>query len=242
MPGPEVGEEVGGRVLDRPPPVRAQHALGVAVRVGLGSLAHGRTVPAMIRRTRSTSRGSHGRAQGGHGARRRRQGGVRERRAGGADHARALLPGSEFHRLWGGDEAPHFPDDGAQPARTELLPARRRVPVRPLHPAARGERGAAGRPRHRGGAGRVGGEAPGHGRPHGAGRAGHAHHRHRRLRGGPVGLGHPRARRRRVGHAQPRRHGRAERHPPPVEQPGRRARRDRRVPHRRPSRPGRRVT
>ena len=47
-PGPEVGEEVGGGVLDRAPAVRAQHALGVAVRVGLGSLAHGRTVPAMI--------------------------------------------------------------------------------------------------------------------------------------------------------------------------------------------------
>jgi mannose-6-phosphate isomerase-like protein (cupin superfamily) len=26
-----------------------------------------------------------------------------------------LLPGSEFHRLWGGDAAPHFPDDGAEP-------------------------------------------------------------------------------------------------------------------------------
>ena len=24
-----------------------------------------------------------------------------------------LLPGAEFHRLWGGDEAPTFPDDGA---------------------------------------------------------------------------------------------------------------------------------
>ena len=87
--GSEVGEQVGGRVLDRPPAVRAQHALGVAVRVGLRSVAHGRTVPAMILRTRSTSRGSHGRAQGGHRARRRRQGGVRERRAGGADHADA---------------------------------------------------------------------------------------------------------------------------------------------------------
>ncbi len=27
----------------------------------------------------------------------------------------ALLPGSEFTALWGGDEAPHFPDDGAMP-------------------------------------------------------------------------------------------------------------------------------
>lgn len=27
----------------------------------------------------------------------------------------SLLPGNEFHRLWGGDEAPHFPDDGSRP-------------------------------------------------------------------------------------------------------------------------------
>jgi mannose-6-phosphate isomerase-like protein (cupin superfamily) len=26
-----------------------------------------------------------------------------------------LLPGMEYHRLWGGDAAPHFPDDGSQP-------------------------------------------------------------------------------------------------------------------------------
>ena len=26
-----------------------------------------------------------------------------------------LLPGAEFHRLWGGDETPRFPDDGAMP-------------------------------------------------------------------------------------------------------------------------------
>ena len=27
----------------------------------------------------------------------------------------ALLPGNEFHRLWGGDEAPRFPDAGKRP-------------------------------------------------------------------------------------------------------------------------------
>ena len=27
----------------------------------------------------------------------------------------SLLPGNEFHRLWGGDEAPRFPDDGSRP-------------------------------------------------------------------------------------------------------------------------------
>ncbi len=26
-----------------------------------------------------------------------------------------LLPGNEFHRLWGGDGTPHFPDDGTRP-------------------------------------------------------------------------------------------------------------------------------
>lgn len=29
--------------------------------------------------------------------------------------APTMLPGSEFHRLWGGDTPPHFPDDGARP-------------------------------------------------------------------------------------------------------------------------------
>jgi mannose-6-phosphate isomerase-like protein (cupin superfamily) len=27
----------------------------------------------------------------------------------------SLLPGNEFHRLWGGDTTPHFPDDGREP-------------------------------------------------------------------------------------------------------------------------------
>ncbi len=34
----------------------------------------------------------------------------------------ALLPGSEFHRLWGADEAPRFPDDGALPAHHAYFP------------------------------------------------------------------------------------------------------------------------
>lgn len=34
----------------------------------------------------------------------------------------ALSPGSEFHRLWGGDEAPHFPDDGAPPVQGAYFP------------------------------------------------------------------------------------------------------------------------
>jgi mannose-6-phosphate isomerase-like protein (cupin superfamily) len=34
----------------------------------------------------------------------------------------ALLPGSEFHRLWGGDEAPRFPDDGTTPDHSGYFP------------------------------------------------------------------------------------------------------------------------
>jgi mannose-6-phosphate isomerase-like protein (cupin superfamily) len=34
----------------------------------------------------------------------------------------ALLPGTEFHRLWGGDQTPTFPDDGAPPAQPMYFP------------------------------------------------------------------------------------------------------------------------
>ena len=34
----------------------------------------------------------------------------------------ALLPGSDFYRLWGGDVAPTFPDDGAPPAQPMYFP------------------------------------------------------------------------------------------------------------------------
>ena len=34
----------------------------------------------------------------------------------------ALSPGSSFHVLWGGDEAPRFPDDGARPPVTTYFP------------------------------------------------------------------------------------------------------------------------
>jgi hypothetical protein len=34
-----------------------------------------------------------------------------------------LNPTSAFHQLWGGDEAPHFPDDGSRPPRTTYFPA-----------------------------------------------------------------------------------------------------------------------
>jgi len=33
-----------------------------------------------------------------------------------------LLPGSEFHKLWGGDRVPSFPDDGAEPAQPTYFP------------------------------------------------------------------------------------------------------------------------
>jgi mannose-6-phosphate isomerase-like protein (cupin superfamily) len=34
----------------------------------------------------------------------------------------ALNPGAEFHRLWGGDEPPSFPDDGAMPRHATYFP------------------------------------------------------------------------------------------------------------------------
>lgn len=33
-----------------------------------------------------------------------------------------LLPGNEFHRLWGSDSTPHFPDDGTRPAASAYFP------------------------------------------------------------------------------------------------------------------------
>jgi hypothetical protein len=33
-----------------------------------------------------------------------------------------LMPSTEFHRLWGGDTTPHFPDDGSQPAHHSYFP------------------------------------------------------------------------------------------------------------------------
>ncbi|MEO7573991.1 MAG: cupin domain-containing protein [Acidimicrobiales bacterium] len=33
-----------------------------------------------------------------------------------------LLPGNEFHRLWGGDTTPSFPDDGARPDGRSYFP------------------------------------------------------------------------------------------------------------------------
>jgi len=34
----------------------------------------------------------------------------------------ALLPGSEFHQIWGADEPRSFPDDGARPAAPQYFP------------------------------------------------------------------------------------------------------------------------
>ncbi len=33
-----------------------------------------------------------------------------------------LVPGNEFHRLWGGDVPPHFPDDGTRPDDRSYFP------------------------------------------------------------------------------------------------------------------------
>jgi hypothetical protein len=35
----------------------------------------------------------------------------------------ALLPGSEFHQLWGSDETASFPDDGTRPPAPRYFPA-----------------------------------------------------------------------------------------------------------------------
>jgi len=37
-------------------------------------------------------------------------------------HTLELFPGSEFHRLWGGDRTPAFPDDGSEPRHTTYFP------------------------------------------------------------------------------------------------------------------------
>ena len=34
----------------------------------------------------------------------------------------SLLPGAEFHRLWGADQPPHFPDAGSQPEGPSYFP------------------------------------------------------------------------------------------------------------------------
>ena len=34
----------------------------------------------------------------------------------------SLSPGAEYHRLWGGNEAPHFPDDGSLPDSDPFFP------------------------------------------------------------------------------------------------------------------------
>ena len=36
--------------------------------------------------------------------------------------ALGLLPGAEFHRLWGADRPPRFPDDGSEPAGPSYFP------------------------------------------------------------------------------------------------------------------------
>ncbi len=35
----------------------------------------------------------------------------------------ALLPGSEFHQIWGSDTTPSFPDDGSRPAAPQYFPS-----------------------------------------------------------------------------------------------------------------------
>ena len=111
---------------------------------------------------------------------RRRQGGGRQRH-GGRRPAAGAGPGTEFHRLWGGDATAHFPD-AARRRRTAYFPpvggfrfglftvppdGEPPVPDDITCRRIRRVRGDAARPR----------------RPHGAGRTRHAHDVDDRLRG-----------------------------------------------------------
>ena len=40
-----------------------------------------------------------------------------------APYAPAMMPGAEFHRMWGMDAAPTFPDDGSMPAHDAYFPS-----------------------------------------------------------------------------------------------------------------------
>ena len=54
-----------------------------------------------------------------------------------------LLPGFAFHRLWGGDSTPRFPDDGSMPPFVNYFPPIGGVSLRNVHVAASGHRCAA---------------------------------------------------------------------------------------------------
>ena len=96
----------------------------------------------------------------------------------------ALLPGVEFHRVWGADAPQQFPDAGAMPAARLSFPAARRFSLWILHTSAVGDRLAEGAHRCGSGAEGVRREIARPGAVHGAGCTGHAHHTDRRHRFG----------------------------------------------------------
>jgi len=48
----------------------------------------------------------------------------------------ALLPGYEFHRLWGSDSVPELPSDGTPPSQPRYFPPQEWFPLRFLHHTA----------------------------------------------------------------------------------------------------------
>ena len=143
-------------------------------------------------------RSSGARTTSCHRSRRCGPGGRGQRHAGGRFPALAG-PGYRVHRLWGGDKAPRFPDDGTEPAHHTYFPAARRFPVRAvLGPAVVGDIWSSARGRG-GRGGRVRGRAAWARQLHGARRPRHAHDIDHRLRGCPRRRGVAGARRRRRG-------------------------------------------
>ena len=98
----------------------------------------------------------------------------------------ALIPGAEFHRLWGADQAPTFPDDGGPTAQPSYFPpvGGYRFGFFTVPPATASA--PAGLDLQAGLA-EMEEKLPGMLSLPGAGQPGDAHHRHDRLRGGPVG-------------------------------------------------------
>ena len=131
----------------------------------------------------------------------------------------ALLPGMEFHRLWGSDTVASFPDDGSRPDAPRYFPPADGFRFAFFSIPPDGGAGAPADLDFDAALAEFEQKLPGmaeHLEPDGPG---HAHDRLDRLRCRGVRFGRPRARRRCQGHAADRRHLRAERDPPPLVQP-----------------------
>ena len=147
----------------------------------------------------------------------------------------ALMPGAEFHRLWGADQAPIFPDEGGPTAQPSYFPPVGgyrfgffTVPPGTAPAPAGLDLQAA--------LAEMEDKLPGLLAYLEPDNPGMHTHRHNRLRGGPVRRGDPRAGRWDREGAPPGRHRGAERDAPPLGQPGNRASRPGGIPHRGPPR------